>query len=75
MKILTELEVKNNVNTYEGMSIKRQQELRMQNCYLIIDIASGFNDHVKKTVVSGAMVIINHFFISKSYLEYNRLLM
>lgn len=72
MKILTELEIKNNVNTFHGMSLEEQQELRMNNCYYIMELAAQASDHISKGTVSAAMLIANYFFIKKDYMEYNR---
>ncbi|CAI2376594.1 unnamed protein product [Moneuplotes crassus] len=75
MRILSEFEIKENINTFQGIALETQQELRTQNCYVIIQIATGFNDHVSKLIVSGAMVLINYFFVNRSYYEYDRVLM
>jgi len=73
MKILTELEIKENVNTFHGMSPEQQQKLRMENWYFILELSSIIGYHISKHTVSAAMLLTSFFYVKKDYLEYDRL--
>ena len=74
MKILSELEIKHNINSFHGTSIEEQEKLRMNNCWFINDVSLQLRDPVQRLTLSSSMLITNYFFVKKDYMEYDRYL-